>query len=92
MCLEYKNVQHVKIYIPCNFEVNPIIHFGVIVLFTSPICEKYQSRDEKFPEPNVERNLVSRLVFFANTLPKHDLLLFLFDAARLVDRQQIPIS
>ena len=25
-----KNVQHVKIYLPCDFEVNPITHFGVI--------------------------------------------------------------
>jgi hypothetical protein len=31
------------------------------------ICEKYQSRDEKFPEPIGEGNLVSRLKFFANT-------------------------
>ena len=31
------------------------------------ICKKYQSRDETFPEPNGEGNLVSRLVFFANT-------------------------
>ena len=23
-----KHVQHVKIYLPCNFEVNPITHFG----------------------------------------------------------------
>ena len=30
-----KNVQHVKIYLPCNFEVNLITHFGVIALFTS---------------------------------------------------------
>jgi hypothetical protein len=37
------------------------------------ICEKYQSRNEKFPEPKGEGNLVSRLVFFANTLPKHDM-------------------
>ena len=37
------------------------------------ICEKYQSRDEKFPEPNDERNLFSRLVIFANTPPKHDI-------------------
>jgi hypothetical protein len=34
---------------------------------------KYQSRDEKFPEPNGEGNLVSRLVFFPNTPPKHDI-------------------
>jgi hypothetical protein len=26
-------VQHIKIYLPCNFEVNPITHFGVISLF-----------------------------------------------------------
>jgi hypothetical protein len=31
------------------------------VMLGRTICEKYQSRDEKFPEPNVERNLVSRL-------------------------------
>jgi hypothetical protein len=30
-----KQVQHVKIYLPCNFEVNPIAHFGVISLFSS---------------------------------------------------------
>jgi hypothetical protein len=41
-------------------------------MFGRGICEKYQSRDEKFPEPKVEGNLVSRLVFFANTPPKHD--------------------
>ena len=28
-----KHVQHVKIYLPCNFEVNLITHLGVIVLF-----------------------------------------------------------
>jgi hypothetical protein len=27
-------VRHIKIYIPCNFEVNPITHFGVISLFS----------------------------------------------------------
>jgi hypothetical protein len=26
---------HIKIYPPCNFEVNPITHFGVISLFSS---------------------------------------------------------
>jgi hypothetical protein len=29
-----KNDQHIKIYLPCNFEVNPITHFGVISLFS----------------------------------------------------------
>ena len=28
LSLNCKNVQHVKIYLPCNFEVNPITHFG----------------------------------------------------------------
>ena len=27
LSLYCKNVQHVKIYLPCNFEVNPITHF-----------------------------------------------------------------
>ena len=35
-------------------------------MFGRGICEKYQSRDEKIPEPIGEEN-VSRLVFFANT-------------------------
>ena len=35
LSLNCKNVQHVKIYIPCNFEVNPITHVGVIALFSS---------------------------------------------------------
>jgi hypothetical protein len=32
-----KNDQHSKIYLPCNLEVNPITHFGVISLFSSKI-------------------------------------------------------
>jgi hypothetical protein len=42
-------------------------------MFGRGISEKYQWRDEKFPEPKGEGNLVSRLVFFANTPPKHDI-------------------
>ena len=30
-----KHVQHVKIYLPCNFEVNLITYLGVIALFSS---------------------------------------------------------
>ena len=45
-------------------------------MFGRGICEKYQLRDKKFPEPKGEGNLVSRLVFFANTHPKHDIYLF----------------
>ena len=44
------------------------------IMFGRGICEKYQSQDEKFPEPNGEGNLVSRLVFFfANTPHKYDI-------------------
>jgi hypothetical protein len=37
LSLNCKNVQHVEIYIPCNFEVNLITHVGVIALFSSPV-------------------------------------------------------
>ena len=30
-----ENDQHIKIYLPCNFEVNLITHLGVIALFSS---------------------------------------------------------
>ena len=33
--LNYKDVQYVEIYLPCNFEVNLITRFGVIPLFSS---------------------------------------------------------
>ena len=33
LTLNCKNVWHIKIYPPCNFEVHPITHFGVISLF-----------------------------------------------------------
>jgi hypothetical protein len=32
------------------------------IMFGRGICKKYQSRDEKFPEPNSEGNSVSSLV------------------------------
>jgi hypothetical protein len=35
LSLNWKHVQHVKICLPCNFEVNPVTHFGVISLFSS---------------------------------------------------------
>ena len=36
-----KNDQHSKIYLPCNFEVNLITHFGVISLFSSNVCQHF---------------------------------------------------
>jgi hypothetical protein len=35
LSLNCKHVQHVKICLPCNFEVTPVTHFGVISLFSS---------------------------------------------------------
>ena len=40
LSLNSKNVQHVKIYLPCNFEVNPITHFD-------RLC-KLEKREMKF--------------------------------------------
>ena len=57
LSLNCKNVQHIKIYIPCNFEVNPITNFGVIALFSSnfqnfntfrPLFQKLLEIDVKF--------------------------------------------
>jgi hypothetical protein len=59
LSLNCKHVQHVKIYLPCNFEVNPITHFGVtcIALFSSnlqnfntfrPLFQKLSAIDVKF--------------------------------------------
>ena len=45
-------------------------------MFGRGICEKYQSRDEKFPEPNGEGNLVSRLFFFPQIPPN---MIYLFN-------------
>jgi hypothetical protein len=33
LSLNCKHVQYVKIYLPCNFEVNRNTHLGVIALF-----------------------------------------------------------
>ena len=46
------------------------------IMFGRGIFEKYQSQDETFPEPWGEGNLVSRLVFFANTPPN---MIYLFN-------------
>ena len=35
LSVNWKNVQHLKIYLPCNFEVNLSTQFGVIALFSS---------------------------------------------------------
>ena len=54
--LNCKNVQHVKIYLPCNFEVNPNTHFGVLAIFSSnfqnfntfhPLFQKLSETDGK---------------------------------------------
>ena len=56
LSLNCKIVQHVKIYLSCNFEVNPITHFEVIALFSSnfqnfntfrPLFQKLKEIDVK---------------------------------------------
>ena len=63
LSLNYKNVQHVKIYPPCNFEVNPNTHFAVIALFSSKfqnintfhtLFQKLYEIDVKFKLQNVQ--------------------------------------
>jgi hypothetical protein len=41
------NVQPVKIYLPCNFEVNPITHFRVKVLKFWKFEEKKEKKKKK---------------------------------------------
>jgi Zn ribbon nucleic-acid-binding protein len=57
LSLNCKHVQHVKIYLPCNFEVNSITYFGVITLFSSnfqhfntfrPLFQKLLEKNVKF--------------------------------------------
>ena len=40
LSLNCKNVHHVEIYLPCNFEVNLITHLGVLALFSSNVKKK----------------------------------------------------
>jgi hypothetical protein len=39
-----KNDQHIKIYLPCNFEVNLITHLGVISKWVMGFTSKLQDR------------------------------------------------
>jgi hypothetical protein len=41
LSLNCKHVQHVKIYLPYNFEVNLITHLGVIALLKGEITPKW---------------------------------------------------
>ena len=63
LSLSCQNVQHVKIYQPCNFEVNPITHFGVIALFSS-VCKLFQKSSPLKPlhqfKPNLARIILRR--------------------------------
>ena len=50
LSLNCKNLQHVKIFLPCNFEVNPSTHFGVIALFSSKCPQYYHLISQKLLE------------------------------------------
>jgi hypothetical protein len=43
LSLNCKNVHHVEIYLPCNFEVNLITHLGVLALFSANL-----KKDKKY--------------------------------------------
>jgi hypothetical protein len=47
LSLNCKHVEYVKVYLPCNFEVNLITHLGVIALFSSNFLNFNTSFDEK---------------------------------------------
>ena len=40
LSLNCKNVHHVDIYLPCNFEVNMNTHLGVLALFFIKLKKK----------------------------------------------------
>ena len=40
LSLNCKNVHHVDIYLPCNFEVNMITHLGALALFFIKLKKK----------------------------------------------------
>ena len=58
LSLHCKHVQHVKICLPCNFEINPVTHVGVISLFSSnfqhfntcPLFQKLLELNVKFKQ------------------------------------------
>ena len=61
-------------YLYLNLQIHASkIYYTDISCLGGVFAKKYQSRDEKFPKPNGEGNLVLRLVFLANTPPKHDI-------------------
>ena len=43
LTLNCKNVHHVDIYLPCNFEVNMITHLGVLALFFIKLKKKFNT-------------------------------------------------
>ena len=67
LSLNCKHVQYVKIYLPCNFEVNLITHLGVIALFSSPgqrPCELLPSLGDRRPSYSVNFHI---LIFSSET-------------------------
>jgi hypothetical protein len=70
LSLNCKHVQHVKIYLACNFKVNLITHLEVIALFSSNLKNvkgklrvlKFRKFDEKRAiTPNWVLRLTSKL-------------------------------
>jgi hypothetical protein len=78
--LNCKNVQHVKIYLPCNFEENPITHFGVISIFSlnfqnfNTFHPSYQHSCKKNINVNDSQNLAFATSHFVIELLRFDYL------------------
>ena len=62
LSVNWKHVQYVKIYMPCNFEVNLITRLAVIALFfSSPVGELLSSLFVRCPSVNISHfNLLLR--------------------------------
>jgi hypothetical protein len=63
------HIQHVKICLPCNFEVNTIAYFGVISLFSSNFqhFNTFRPLFQKLLEINAEHVCRLNLTFISNS-------------------------
>ena len=89
LSLNYKNVQHVKIYLPCNFEVNCNTYFGVIALLSSNfqnfntfrfLFQKLWEIDVKFNSKHVQHVKIYLVCNFKVNLITHLEVIALFSS------------
>ena len=78
LSLNCKNVQHVKIYLPCNFEVNPITHFD-------RLCKLEKKGDEI-------KKKSSPLKLLNQSQPNFAEMILRWSPFKIVSRQRRPVS